>query len=153
MVNSIDIAAFILEQTGSMTTMKLQKLVFYTQAYYLVKHGKPLFEDEIQAWVNGPVSPNLYRHHAGKYMICKAQLEESVVLNKLSCSEQETARFVIAKLGEFSGEELRELSHSEAPWVNAREGLLEDERGNRVITVDAILNFYSSKTCSNPIFS
>ena len=52
MANAIDVAAYILEQTGSVTTMKLQKLVYYAQVRYLVMNGRSLFEDRIEAdWV------------------------------------------------------------------------------------------------------
>ena len=74
MANAIDVAAYILEQIGSVTTMKLQKLVYYTQVRYLVMNGRPLFSDEIQAWANGPVAPNLYHIHSGRYMIGRGGL-------------------------------------------------------------------------------
>ena len=53
-IRVFDVAAYILEQKGSMTTMKLQKLVYYSQAWSLVWDEKPLFEEAIEAWANGP---------------------------------------------------------------------------------------------------
>lgn len=37
MASAIDVAAFILERVGNVTTMKLQKLVYYSQVRYLVQ--------------------------------------------------------------------------------------------------------------------
>lgn len=51
-----DVAAALLSQTGQITTMKLQKLVYYAQAWHLVFHSEPLFADTIEAWPQGPVT-------------------------------------------------------------------------------------------------
>ena len=53
-VNVLDIAAYILCKQGAMTAMKLQKLVYYSQAWSLVWDDKPLFRERIEAWANGP---------------------------------------------------------------------------------------------------
>lgn len=42
-----DVAAALLARTGSITTMKLQKLVFYSQAWHLAFTGGPLFPETI----------------------------------------------------------------------------------------------------------
>jgi uncharacterized phage-associated protein len=57
MVSVDDVAAYILEQRGPMSAMKLQKLVYYSQAWSLVWEDRPLFREEIQAWASGPVVP------------------------------------------------------------------------------------------------
>lgn len=63
MVKAIDVADYILTQKGTMSAMKLQKLLYYTQAWHLVWEDKELFSEEIQAWANGPVVPSLYSLH------------------------------------------------------------------------------------------
>ena len=45
------------------TNKKLQKLLYYAQAWYLVKKGKKLYEDDIEAWVHGPTIPHMYRQY------------------------------------------------------------------------------------------
>ena len=64
-----DVAQYVLNRIGYTSTMKLQKLVFYSQAYSLASTGKPLFEDRIEAWANGPVVPSLFSEHRGRYVI------------------------------------------------------------------------------------
>lgn len=54
MANVFDVAKYILVQRGEMSTMKLQKLCYYCQAWSLVWDDKPLFEEEFQAWANVP---------------------------------------------------------------------------------------------------
>lgn len=69
MANVFDVAKYILHKKGPMTTMKLQKLVYYCQAWSLVWDGKPIFEEKIQAWASGPVVRELYNEHRGVFII------------------------------------------------------------------------------------
>lgn len=64
-----DVADCILERCGAMPTMKLQKLAFYSQARSLVVNGSPLFGEDFEAWENGPVSPELYALHKGRFIV------------------------------------------------------------------------------------
>jgi len=151
MANAIDVAAYILEQTGSVTTMKLQKLVYYAQVRYLVMNGRPLFEDRIEAWANGPVSPKLYHVHSGRYMIGRGGLGLAGSPDALNYPEKAAADLVVERLGSYSGEDLRELSHGERPWQDARKGYAPGDRCNEPITVEAMRSFYCSPSCSNPV--
>ena len=69
MPNVFDVAAYVLQQKGPMTTWKLQKLVYYCQAWSLVREDEELFPEEIEAWANGPVVPLLYAKHRSEYKI------------------------------------------------------------------------------------
>lgn len=60
MANVFDVAKYILEVKGTMSTMKLQKLCYYAQAWSLVWDDKPLFGEEFEAWANGPVCRELF---------------------------------------------------------------------------------------------
>ena len=66
-VSVFDIAKYILERTGEITSIKLQKLVYYSQVWNLVWDEEPLFYEQIEAWANGPVIPVLYDVHRGYY--------------------------------------------------------------------------------------
>src|SRR5271169_3358892 len=68
-VSAHDIAAYILEKNGSMTAMKLEKLVYYAQAWSIVWNESPLFRERIEAWAAGPVVPALYYRHRGDYLV------------------------------------------------------------------------------------
>src|SRR3954466_11182214 len=71
-VSVLDVAAYIVEKQPKrlpLTAWKLQKLVYYSQAWSLVWDEKPLFRERIEAWINGPVVPNLYRIHRGEYFV------------------------------------------------------------------------------------
>jgi uncharacterized phage-associated protein len=151
MASAIDVAAYILELVGSVTTMKLQKLVYYTQARYLVMNGIPLFSNRIEAWANGPVAPDLFHAHSGKYMIGRGSLGSMGSSSALSEPQRKAAEKVVELFGSYSGEQLRELTHNEAPWVDARKGYGPGDRCEVEITVDAMRSYYASPACPNPV--
>ena len=144
MATVLDVAAYILTRAGSMTAMKLQKLVYYTQAWSLVWDDRPLFPDRIEAWANGPVSPALYRWHQGRFSVGPDPLPgNSAAIDEIG---RETVDAVLKFYGDKKAQWLSDLSHSEAPWIEARHGLASGERGNSEITHAAMVEYYSSLT-------
>src|SRR4051812_30504790 len=69
MAGVLDVAAYILKQHGPMTAMKLQKLIYYSQAWSIVWDDDALFPDEIEAWKNGPVVRDLWTAHRGQFRV------------------------------------------------------------------------------------
>ena len=140
-IQVFDVAAYILEKVRTMTTMKLQKLVYYSQAWSLVWDEEPLFEENIEAWANGPVVRDLFDYHRGMYEISAMPIGNPRLLNQV---QQETVDAVLEYYGDKSAQWLIELTHMEDPWVQARKGLPKLERGNRIISLDAMADYYSS---------
>lgn len=142
MATVLDVAKYILEQAGEMTAMKLQKLAFYSQAWSLVWEDEPLFNNKFEAWANGPVSPTLYNHHRGMFRVsADAAFGDSSVL---SDTQKETIDRVLDALKDKTGLWLSELTHSEAPWLNARGDAAPTDRLNTEITLDAMYEYYAS---------
>lgn len=142
MANVDDVAAYILKIQGRMTAMKLQKLVYYCQAWSLVWDEKPLFRARIEAWANGPVVSKLYHQHKGKFEIREWNGEPAA----LSDCEKDTINAVLGYYGDKSSQWLSELTHRERPWREAREWLPADARGNQEITHAALHEYYSGLT-------
>ncbi|MFC3909413.1 Panacea domain-containing protein [Legionella dresdenensis] len=142
MVKAIDVADYILTQKGTMSAMKLQKLIYYAQAWHLVWEDKELFSEEIQAWANGPVVPSLYSLHQGIF-----SLEPGFFKGDISSIPDES-KDVIDRVLEFYGDKdaqwLSDLTHMEEPWKKARIGLVDGERGNRIISNESMSEYYSS---------
>jgi len=135
-----DVAAYILKRQGPMTAMKLQKLVYYSQAWGLVWDEEPLFPEAIEAWANGPVVFELYDKHRGIFRVSEWD-GNPTALNK---SQRETIDSVLRFYGRMSSQQLSNLTHQEAPWRNARRGLGPGDRGSREITHAAMAEYYSS---------
>src|SRR5215218_3884030 len=94
-----DVAAYILRKQGEMTAMKLEKLVYYSQAWSLVWDEELLFKEGIQAWVNGPVVPALYRRHRGMFKVADWPEGDP---DKLSPKQRETIDAVLSYYGNKS---------------------------------------------------
>lgn len=66
-MKALDLANYIVwyankyYQNTSFTHVKLQKILYYVYCDFL-KQGTQLFNDEIQKWQYGPVTPSVYNH-------------------------------------------------------------------------------------------
>lgn len=138
-----DIAAYILHKVGKMTTMKLHKLLYYAQAWNLVWEEKPLFKEKIEAWANGPVIRELFNFHRGLYEISSLDLTVGN-LSKVSNTQGENIDEVLSFYGNKSAQWLIDQTHYELPWRNARKGLLSNERGTTEISLEDMMEYYSS---------
>jgi uncharacterized phage-associated protein len=148
---SIDVAAYILKRRGCMPAMKLQKLVYYCQAWSLVWDGRSLFDDEIQAWANGPVAPLLYDEHKDESKVCTVWGDSSVI--ERDPVAQETVDSVLQFYAGKSQHRLYDLVHAEKPWRDARGNLPAGVRGDRVISHHLMASYYSSLAATRPAAS
>lgn len=136
-----DVAEYILSKVGNVSTWKLQKLVYYSQAWHLVwSGGVSLFSEKIYAWANGPVCEKLYQRHKGFYLV--ASIGGNT--DRLTPSEIESIDAVLDFYGERDGQYLSDLTHMEAPWQKARKGLSPRERGNKPISLDSMAEYYGA---------
>lgn len=143
MATVCDVAKYILEKKGRMSTWKLQKLCYYAQAWSLAWTEAPLFEEDFQAWSNGPVCPELFHMHQGKFAITANELLAGKT-DKLTEDEKDTIDVVLRDYGDMEPYDLREQIHMELPWKEARGKLAEGQPGKSVITKDSMGLYYGS---------
>lgn len=136
-----DAAAYILSKTGLISAMKLQKLLYYSQAWSLVWDDRCLFQDRIEAWANGPVIPSIYEKHIGLFQIAEWSYGNP---NKLDDMAKETIDVVLEYYAHHNAQWLSDLTNSERPWREARLGLAAGERGNSEISLAVMMEYYSS---------
>lgn len=142
-VSVFDVASYIMSKVKQCTTMKLQKLLYYCQAWYLVWNERPLFRENIEAWANGPVIRELYNYHKGLFTITESMMNLGNP-NRLSKEQMEDVDSVLKAYAPRSSQWLIEQTHLEKPWQEARKGLSPNERGHVVITHAAMAEYYSS---------
>ena len=135
-----DVAEHILRTRGPMSATKLQKLVYYSQAWSLVWDDRPMICDRFEAWANGPVAPELYARHRGTFEV------ETVGGNPeaLDTVAAETINAVLEFYGDKSSQWLSDLTHSEDPWRLARGDLPPGARGSAEITLVSMAEYYGS---------
>lgn len=131
------------ERGEILTNLKLQKLLYYAQAWHLVLHGDPLFAEEFEAWVHGPVLPSQYFRFR--------DWEWRPILIDAPCKPEGLSEAVEAHLSQivdvFGSETavaLELMTHQEDPWKDARAGLAPHEPSNNIVSKEAMRTYYSS---------
>ena len=125
----------------SMTHKKLQKLCYYAKAWYLAIYGENLITEQFEAWVHGAVQPDLYQEYkyfGFSYIPRTTETECSGIPEEYVSF----AREVYAAYGEFDGDQLEKLNHSELPWKNARKNLKPWENSSNVISEEDMKTYY-----------
>lgn len=143
--DKIDVVArYIINKSGDITAMSLQKLLYYVQAFYKALFGKPIFENDCQAWVHGPVYPEIYY----KYKKYGPNLIDVPVdgghreMEKLSDVEKNFLDTILFAFGNYSGKILKEMTHKEKPWLEARGTLLPQDRSTNIIKKTTINEYF-----------
>lgn len=120
--------------------MKLQKLCYYAQAWSLVWDDAPLFDEDFEAWLNGPVCPELFRAYQGRFALSAFEMKgDSSVLTG---DQRETIDAVLGHYGDKDAQWLSQLTHLEGPWQEARTGLPEKAGSTRIITKESMAMYY-----------
>ena len=141
----IDTAKYILEKQGTLSTMKLQKLCYYSQAWSLVWDDAPLFDEDFEAWSNGPVCRELYDIHHGRFSV-DAETEglRAGDSSTLTRNQKDTIDRVLEFYGSRDAQWLSRLTHLERPWKEARGGVPDGEYCASVISKESMGFYYGS---------
>lgn len=132
----------------SMPHKKLQKLCYYAQSWFLANNNQPLFPNRFEAWVHGPVSPDLYQRFRnwGWLNIPKRNDEE------IQFSDNRVRNIlnqVYEVYGCYSGDELENITHKEDPWKLARNGCLPNEYSRNPISMKVMRDYYGARIGKN----
>ena len=141
MATVYDVAAFILREQGEMTAMKLQKLVYYCQAWHIAWTDNVLFPSRIEAWKDGPVCPDLWREHVNVFRVASIGRGNP---DRLTDRERATVRAILKHYAHRSPQWLSDLTHMEDPWREARRGIPPGSPSNAEITPAALGRYYAS---------
>ena len=156
----------LLSKGFSVSPLKLQKILYYVQSWYMVFFGRrhTLFAEVPQAWVNGPVYPCVYYKYRDRVpgmcdylsladFTTDENLEEA--LEKVSraldftADEQELIESVITLYGAKTQNELILYTHAEQPWAEQREGLAPYQRSDRELSLDTMYAYYKARHDNN----
>ena len=125
MPSSLDVADYFLcleGHEGEISNLKIQKMVYYAQGFSLAVHGEALFPEKLEAWMHGPVVPDLYRRFS-QFGSSAIPPPSDFNPDLFSAKQQSLLNEVFDVYGQFSAWKLRQLTHEEAPWRrNFKEG-------------------------------
>jgi uncharacterized phage-associated protein len=133
---------FFHEVGDPITNLKLQKLVYYAQAWHLALEGERLMPAQFEAWVHGPACVPLYQrfqHYSWN------PIDESVEKPDLPDAVEKHLREVMEVYGGMSAWDLERLTHAEEPWRIARGDLAADEPSTAVISDEEMKRFYAAR--------
>lgn len=144
-ISARDVAEYLIwlaaEAGDGLTNLKLQKLLYYAQAWFIVLYGRKLFEEDFEAWVHGPVIRALYG--------CYKEFSYSPITpsgrkpRPLPEQVVKHLKNILQTFGGFSAYQLELMTHSELPWQNARRGLAPDQSSRNIISTTDMQSFYS----------
>ncbi len=135
-----DIAKWFINEI-SPDPLKLQKLIYLAQGFSYVFNDECLFNEDLEAWVHGPVNREIYFNYcdyAYRPIVIKYQI------TNLSSKSLKVLEYVRDTYGKYDSKYLEELTHNQYPWQFAREGLDPDERDNKIIPKEIIAEYFSS---------
>jgi uncharacterized phage-associated protein len=124
------------EDAELISPMKLQKLLYYAQGAFLAIDDIALFDDEICAWPHGPVIPSVYSQYK-KYGAGGIEKCETPVTKDIDAHTQAMLTGIYEKYGKYSASQLRNMSHSEPPYINA------SKVANGLMTKESIKKYFA----------
>lgn len=128
------------EKGEVLTNLKLQKLLYYSQAWFLALHDRPLFDEEFQAWVHGPVLPSQYFRFSDFRW---KPITEDVMQPTLADEISDHLCEVLEVFGVETAVALEQMTHDEMPWKRARGDLPPHEPSKAIIHKDWMKAFYA----------
>jgi len=141
MTPTLTVAKYIVQNCdGPVSNLKLQKLLYYVQGWSLGIWREPVFPNEIQAWIHGPVVPVAF-HEFRRFSWNPIVLDQEPV--KLDPRTAKHIKSVLKAYGPLTAPQLEQLSHTEAPWIEARKGLDSNEPSQNVISNASMKSFFA----------
>lgn len=121
-----------------LTNLKLQKLLYYQQGYHLAVFGTPLFDEDIEAWMYGPVVPCVY----DEFSKSGSNALPITTSNIIRLNEEEEVLFnqVYQAYRDFSAIGLMNRTHNEQPWQQA----LPHDRGT-IISHESMKSYFKTQ--------
>lgn len=157
-LDSIKLSEYILAKLGSMNQLKMQKLLYYVEAFHQAYFECPVIEDEFEAWVHGPVSRKVWNDLKDVSLLYDdiSFVDESdshrviqAIEGQLSLDQVDLIEDVLGEYGVLSAYKLECLTHEEAPWIEARRGVPPGDPSTNLISKDLMRTFYRKMLYSN----
>lgn len=155
---AIDICRHVINYSNQkeygVSNLKLQKLLYFIQAYFLLTKKEPCFSDKIEAWDLGPVVPDAYREYkqfgSGNIPTITYVIEKdsnniwaSRVVpfydEVITQEDKRTSEVVVDKFSDYSAMDLVKLTHNQKPWIDAYV-----PKRNNEITIEAIEEYFNA---------
>lgn len=135
----LDVARYVINYSNAqgygVSNLRLQKLLYYIQAWFLMHKDMPCFSAKIEAWDCGPMVPEVYHEYSiyGGLDIMPVKNSEDIIQTK----DKQYINKVIDVLAPYSTPYLVSITQMQTPWLNAYSRNYTNE-----ITTAAIADFF-----------
>lgn len=150
-INAQLLADYILQEYGAMSHLKVQKLLYYCDAYHLAYIDSALIRQDFEAWVHGPVCRDVYNNLKDTSLLYsdiaiildeKSYNPKNEIQTILTSDQINVIKDVLDELTTWTGLELENATHNELPWIEARMGFSPGQRCNNIISKETMKRFY-----------
>lgn len=134
------------DEEMSLIHLKLQKLLYYVQAWSLGIEGCTMFDGKFQAWAHGPVNREIYDRFSDKSLygfITRNDIRNNNVT--LSFADKDFINYILDNYAGYSGTQLEQMTHEETPWIEARRGFSPEARCTREISEHTMQVYYAQR--------
>ena len=140
------ISKHIIARMEDITPLALQKILYYIQGFSTYFFDRPIFNDNAEAWVHGPVYREIYdRFSYYRYNpISKNEFESYNEIDSLNAKEIKLIDSVINNFGVYSGKTLEKMTHTTIPWEEGRKELREEEYSSNIIDIDTMKDYFTN---------
>ncbi len=155
-IDAVTLANFILKEYGPMSHLKLQKLLYYCDAYHLAYFDEPIINEEFEAWVHGPVCRIVFDQLKDKSILYSdLSFDESSEPEKelekvLTSSQMGLINEILKTISPWEDLELEAATHRESPWISARKNLGPADRCAHVISKEEMRLYYKAELKLEP---
>lgn len=143
MYRALTIARYIIEKCNdekkTISNLKLQKILYFVQANFLVSKNQPCFSEQIEAWDFGPVVPEVYREYKIYGGASIPVFFRSNAILSISADDRILIDEMIDGCAGYSASALVEITHHQTPWVEA----YNKPGKNNIITNESIRDFFT----------
>ena len=134
-----------------MSHLKLQKLVYYCEAFHLAYFDRALLNEDFEAWVHGPVCRAIFDQLKDTSVlyadVCfENDYDPNELLEKeLNSAQVELITEVLNELSTWTGIQLESSTHKELPWKEARKGYSPAEKCSNLISKELMNSYYKKE--------
>jgi uncharacterized phage-associated protein len=146
-ITSLDVAEYFLSKSilntdWAITHLKLQKLVYYAQAWHVAIHNQPLFNEDIECWIHGTVCRRIY-HKYRDYGFKEIPPVKNVDFHKFNKNQLSVLEAVWSAYGHLREKVLEAMVIQEEPWIKAWKTKKDNDFSSRIISIESMREFYS----------
>lgn len=134
-----------IKEGDPVTNKRLQKLLYYIQAWHLVFNKEPLFEDKIEAWIHGPAIRSVYEEYKSYIANPIDRVSNANIAQELGSDVTGFVDRIVKAYSKYDTATLEYMTHAEDPWQKARKGLEVNASSNNEITHESMREYYAER--------